>query len=133
MSFVIISSKLNVRERELARDMDVKNERISAGIGKIAVFVIRKLSPVGLTGVLRESVKIIESIRRKSGGEYKGFIKVGPTAKHAIFIIRGTKYITANNFVKRAKPIIMNETQRLIKEQYNPQSFQVARYFRLSR
>jgi len=132
MSFVVISSKLNVRERDLARDMQVKNERISTNIGTMAVYVIKKLSPVA-TGVLRDSVKIIESIRRKSGGEYKGFIKVGPTAKHAIFIIRGTKYITANNFVKRAKPIIMNETQRLIKEQYNPQSFQVARYFRLSR
>lgn len=133
MSFLRISSQLNVQERTVAKVMLIKNARITAGIGKMAVYVIQELAPVGMTGELRRSVQIIESSRRQSGGEYKGFIRVGPTAKHAKFIIKGTKYITPNNFVRRAKPIIINETNRLVQEQYGHGKFNITKYFRLSK
>ena len=132
MSFLRVSSKLNVNERNLANVMKIKNFRISAQVGKLAVFVIKELAPVGITGELRRSVKILESSQRASGGEYKGFIKIGPTAKHARFIIKGTKYITPNNFVKRAKPVIIAETERIIEQHYGRSNFVIAKHFRLS-
>lgn len=131
MSFLQISSKLNVREDLVSRLMLVKNKKITSELGTLAVFVIRKLAPVGLTGELRDSVSIIESKHRQTGGEFRGFIKVGPTARHAKFIIKGTRYITPNNFVRRAKPIIIKETQRLVQEHYGRGKFNVAKFFKL--
>jgi len=131
MSFLKISSQLNVRERTVSNVMQIKNFKITAEIGKLAVYVISELSPVGITGELRRSVQIIESTQRQNGGEFKGFIRVGPTAKHAKFIIKGTKYITPNNFVKRAKPIIIAETNRLIQMYYGRGKFRLAKYFSL--
>ena len=131
MSFLKISSQLNVQERTVSNVMQIKNFKITEGVGKLAVYVIKELSPVGMTGELRRSVRIIESSKRQSGGEYKGFIRVGPTASYARFIIRGTRYITPNNFVRRAKPVIIAETNRLVQMHYGRGKFRLAKYFSL--
>ena len=129
MSFIRISSRLNVQEALVSQLMQVKNVKIINKIQEVTLFVLKELSPFR-TGELRESIKVIESTRRQSGGEFQGFIKIGPTARHAKYILKGTKFMSANNFVRRGKPIIIQESNRIIIEQYGSNKFPLSRFFR---
>ncbi len=129
IEFIRISSKLNVREHLIAETMRVKNVKIINRFIEVSLFVLKELCPVR-TGELRESIKVLQSIRRQSGGEFQGFVKIGPTAHHARFILKGTRNMKANNFVRRSKPIIVEEANLIIEEQYGPGKFNLTRFFR---
>lgn len=127
--FIKISSRLNVQEELVSQLMRVKNIKIITKLEEVALFVLKELSPVR-TGQLRDSIKVLHSARRVSGGEFQGFIKIGPTAPHARFILKGTRFMKPNNFVRRSKPIIVKESKRLIDEQYGSGKFNLVKFFR---
>lgn len=129
LGFIQISSQLNVKEDVVARVMIIKNAHIMDRLEFITHYVLKRLAPVR-TGQLRDSIQTIQSVRRESGGSFHGFIKIGPTAPHSRFVIRGTKYMKPNNFVRRAKPIIITESNKIIIEQYGHGKFNIAQYFK---
>lgn len=149
MSFVKISTNIRVNEQQGMNTIRLKNAAIINKIQKMTLRVLKRAAPVA-TGRFKNSIKIVESSRRESGGIFHGFVKVMPTAVHSRFVIRKTRpsqgaYVPAlgkrikfgqhpgtrsNNFISANKPLIIQKAQAIINAQYGAGRYDIRRFIR---
>ena len=147
MLAVKVSSNIRVNNSGAESAFRLTNARVINKVQNMVKRVLKASAPVK-TGKFKRSIVLKESSRRESSGIFQGFVKVGPTALHTVFVVRRTRsspgvYVPdlkvrikngihpgtrANPFIKNSLPKIQIEAQRIVDEHYGKGRFNMARF-----
>jgi len=147
MSFVKISSTIRPKESEALNMIKIKNASIVNKIQRMALRVMKKKAPVK-SGKFKNSIRIVDSKRRESGGIFQGFVKIMPTAAHSKYVIKKTSpsqgtYVPvlkkrikfgmhpgtkANDFITLSRIEIIQKTQTIVDDHYGFGKFNIRRF-----
>lgn len=140
MSFVEIKSNIIVKLAKFDRDASVKNARVVGLIERMAVRALKRNAPVA-SGKFKRSIRAVPNVVRETRGETYGLVRVKPTAKNSVFVLRRTKaspgmYVpaikkrvkvgrhpgtAANNFIRDTRPEIISKAKIILFREF--QSF----------
>ncbi len=147
MSFIKITSNIRPKEGEALNLLRIKNASIVNRIQKMALRVMKQRAPVA-SGKFKNSIRIVDSKRRESGGIFQGFVKIMPTATHSIYVIKKTRasqgaYVPklkkrikfgmhpgtrANNFITISRIEISQKAQTVVNDHYGFGKFNIRRF-----
>lgn len=149
MSFVKITTNIRSKEAQALNSLRIKNAAIINRIQNATLKILKRAAPFK-SGRFRNSIRIVESSRRESGGIFQGFVKIKPTAPHSKFVIKKTRpsqgaYVpslhkrikfgqhpgtASNNFISANKPLIIKKAQAIVDSQYGAGRYDIRRFIR---
>lgn len=144
-----ITSDIRVNEQGIMNKINSKGRRIGQIAEKIMITELRKAAPVS-KGRLRNSIKTIVVDSRTDQRGFSSKIVVGPTARHAKYVIRKTRasqgaYVRvikkrikfgehpgtkSNNFIIESRGIIAQKIQRAVTNEFGVSNLSLARFFK---
>ncbi len=149
MLTIKVRSDIRVNEQAAIQIIGLKNRSVIERISRSVVTILKSEAPVR-TGRFRESIKVLQAIRRP-GDNFTALEVIGPTAPHSKFVVRRTKaspggYIPAidariksgnhpgtkaNRIIHRSINKINAEAQRILNDAYGSGKFNVVRFLKV--